>query len=70
MSNSETWITKRIVEARSAHPSITDAVAELTDKALRGNLQERSLGNAGRALLAKELIKAMIPPQSNDEAPG
>lgn len=70
MSNSETWTTKRIAEARSAHASITDAVVERTDEALRSSLQERSLGNTDRTALAKELLKAMIPPQSNDEAAG
>ena len=67
MPDQQDWVTKRTADAKAAHPSVTDAVVVLIEKMLNGKLKESPLTDADRKSLARELLKAMMPPQPNEE---
>lgn len=70
MQTGTSWTKKRLVNARTNHPAITDAVVTCLEKRLESDLQKSSLSNADRSSLASDLLKDMRPPKPKEEDTG
>lgn len=57
------WIAKRIQEAQQATP-VRETVASLLQEQLTGKMRERALRGTELAELAKKLIAATEPPET------
>lgn len=56
----EDWVSKRINEARSAQPSVTDVAATRIEELIRGKLRDRQLSTAELREVAKKLLANYI----------
>ena len=70
MSTDDHWITTRIAEARTGHPSVSDAVSSRMAKLLKGQLSEQQLSQKDLTSVATALIADMVPaPPKADAKP-
>jgi hypothetical protein len=63
MSNDDHWITTRITEALTHHPSVTEAVTSRMGELLKGQISEQQLSQKDLNSIAAELIAGMVPAQ-------
>ena len=63
MSTDDHWIATRITEARTHHPSVTEAVTSRMGELLKGQLSEQQLSQKDLNSIATALIADMVPAQ-------
>jgi hypothetical protein len=68
MSTDDHWITTRIAEARTLHPSVTEAISSRMAELLKGQLGEQQLPQKDLTGLASALIADMVPAQQERDS--